>query len=498
MFSPLSLSAQDLSLFYTEYQDLIVKEKYALANSKLDSLLQSPIPVEGKKLDLLLKKASLYGLLKVQDSALYYLDKTIAQAKSTNNTDVLNRANTNLGMLLNQIGRPEEALSHYKKHYQFVQNLPPTQPNLVRRIIANYNMGLTFFRLNEIDSARTYLDDGLRLATSEKNYTGIAKINGLLSEINYSAGQDWKANLSLAYQAAKQSNDSIGLLKAHLTSAEFNEASGNINQVIKELDQAEILIKRTPENISLWLKFHQLKYKAFKRINNYQQSLAELELYLKRKEKLDSLNQANAINVFNERIKIYEKDLKNSKLLVQQKEKINHLTLLSALLGAFVFISLGFLFLKSKLTRFRRKLFKINRLNENTVNLSKDKISSESKILFEEIQQQMKDKQLYLDHNINLNYLAQLVNSNSNYVSEAINLFTGNNFSTFINKNRIRFTKEKIVELQDQEYLNFNDIAAMSGFNSTSHFYRVFKQITGLTPRQYLKFIQESNQNRES
>lgn len=496
-FISFSGNAQELNYFYKDFQDLVTKENYALANSKLDSLLNSPLKEESTKLDLLLKKASLFSLLKVQDSALHYLKKTIENAQSSNNADILNRANTNLGMLLNQIGRPNEALIYFKKHYQFVYNLPNTNENLTRKIISNYNLGLTFFRLHEIDSARSYLNVGLQLANAEKNFIAIAKLNGLLSEVNYSIGENWEDNLFQAYKAAEQTKDSIGLLKAHLTAAEFNEATGNIKNAIKELEKAKLFINQTPENISLWLKFHRLKYKTYKHVNNYQNSLKELELYLKKKEKLDSLNQANAINVFNERIKIYEKNLESSKLLIQQQKKINDLTLLSALLGFVILVSLGFLFFKSKLSRFNRKLFKINRLNETNFNLNKEKITPENKTLFKKIQKKIENERLYLDHHINLSNIAQQINSNSNYVSEAINLFTGNNFSTFINKNRINFAKEKIIELSKKKNIDFDDIAEISGFNSKSHFYRVFKQITGLTPKQYVSFVEESNHNKK-
>ena len=492
-----NVNAQDLNHIFKDYEDFVQKEKYALANAKLDSLISMPNVDESLQLALLLKKASLYSLLKAQDSALYYLEKTIVKAKLKNNIDLLNRASTNLGMLLNQIGRPKEALSHFKKHHQFVQNLTPAKPNNVRIIISKYNLGLTFFKLNEIDSARNYLNAGLQLAISENNYFGITKINGLLSQLNYSQGKNWKDNLSLAYQAASKAKDTVGLLKAHLTRAEFNESCGNIKEALKDLKKAELIINQNPENISLWLKFHKLKYKTFKSNSDYLNSLEELESYLNLKEKLDSLNQANAINIFNERIKINEKDLENSKLLVVQKQKINDLTLLSALLAFVVFIILGFLFFKSKVTSFHRKLFKINRLNEVNTDINDSKISEQNKILYHKIHEKIKKEKLFLDHDINLTSLAKLVNSNSNYVSEAINLYTKSNFNTYINKYRINHSKELITSLHSQNKLDFDYISEMSGFNSKTHFYRVFKQITGLTPKQYLSFVQESDLNIE-
>jgi len=39
--------------------------------------------------------------------------------------------------------------------------------------------------------------------------------------------------------------------------------------------------------------------------------------------------------------------------------------------------------------------------------------------------------------------------------------------------------------------LSLEDIALSSGFNSKTQFYRVFRQITGLTPKQYLSYLRE-------
>ena len=98
--------AQEKSSFAQAYQTLFTKERYAKANKLLDSVLASGVVGEQAYLDLYLKKASLYSLLKVHDSALFYLEKTVEKAKLANDTDIMNRANTNLGILLNQIGRP--------------------------------------------------------------------------------------------------------------------------------------------------------------------------------------------------------------------------------------------------------------------------------------------------------------------------------------------------------------------------------------------------------
>lgn len=148
------------------------------------------------------------------------------------------------------------------------------------------------------------------------------------------------------------------------------------------------------------------------------------------------MQKADAVNIYNERLKIYEKNLKNSKLLVQQKQKINELTLDVAILGFIAVLSFSLIFLRSNLIRWNKRLFKVNQLSEDNLSLSNKKESDVNKKLYSEIQQKITEEQLYLDPNINLATLAKSVNSNSNYVSEAINQFSSSNFSMYINKKR--------------------------------------------------------------
>lgn len=83
--------------------------------------------------------------------------------------------------------------------------------------------------------------------------------------------------------------------------------------------------------------------------------------------------------------------------------------------------------------------------------------------------------------------LSKRVNSNTNYVSDAINTITKSNFRTYINKKRIAHSKA----LMENKDLGIEEIALSSGFNSITQFYRVFKQMTGLTPKQYLDYVRE-------
>lgn len=87
--------------------------------------------------------------------------------------------------------------------------------------------------------------------------------------------------------------------------------------------------------------------------------------------------------------------------------------------------------------------------------------------------------------------LAQLVGSNSRYVSEAINDGYGKNFRTFLNEYRIR---EAMTRLADSERFGGYTIKAISesvGYKSQANFIAVFTKLTGMKPSIYQKISKE-------
>jgi len=74
-------------------------------------------------------------------------------------------------------------------------------------------------------------------------------------------------------------------------------------------------------------------------------------------------------------------------------------------------------------------------------------------------------------------------------LSQIINQNSGKNYSTLINELRIEHAKKL---LANEEYSNYT-ISALgleSGFNTKTNFYSTFKKITGHTPNEYKKSVQ--------
>lgn len=99
--------------------------------------------------------------------------------------------------------------------------------------------------------------------------------------------------------------------------------------------------------------------------------------------------------------------------------------------------------------------------------------------LLEKIRKLMSDEKLYLYPNLKVSDLARRLNSNRNYVYNAINVEMGISFSDYINGQRIDYASQL---LEEHPELSINDVMFKSGFTSTSAFYRNFKKFKGITP----------------
>ncbi|MCB0396612.1 MAG: AraC family transcriptional regulator [Flavobacteriales bacterium] len=94
----------------------------------------------------------------------------------------------------------------------------------------------------------------------------------------------------------------------------------------------------------------------------------------------------------------------------------------------------------------------------------------------------MEENNVYLDHDLSLNKLSGLSQIPSRHLSQYINTTFNKNYKEYINGYRIMHAQELLMK---DDSLTIYSIAVDSGFNAESTFYQIFKQHTGLTPKQY-------------
>jgi len=106
--------------------------------------------------------------------------------------------------------------------------------------------------------------------------------------------------------------------------------------------------------------------------------------------------------------------------------------------------------------------------------------------LFNRLLDFMKTQRPYLEPNLSLKELSEMMEVPAKNISQIINEKQNQNFNDFINTFRI---EESLLHLKDKEMprKTILEILYASGFNSKSSFNLVFKRYTGCTPMEYRK-----------
>lgn len=102
----------------------------------------------------------------------------------------------------------------------------------------------------------------------------------------------------------------------------------------------------------------------------------------------------------------------------------------------------------------------------------------------------VENQQYFKDVDFSISQLSHLIKINNLYIAKSIKLNGYSSFSHYINFCRIQHV-EKLIDENDFNKITLMYIYTSSGFTSQSTFNRVFKQIEGITPTEYISNLQK-------
>lgn len=108
--------------------------------------------------------------------------------------------------------------------------------------------------------------------------------------------------------------------------------------------------------------------------------------------------------------------------------------------------------------------------------------------LWEKVERLMNVDKLYLRKDLTLESMAQELATNRTYLSKAVNAFSGGNFSSYVDRLRIR-EAVGIIEARGGA-VDLKELGPAVGYSSVTAFYRAFSKETGLSPGKYREEIQ--------
>ncbi|WP_158521374.1 AraC family transcriptional regulator [Chryseobacterium indologenes] len=118
---------------------------------------------------------------------------------------------------------------------------------------------------------------------------------------------------------------------------------------------------------------------------------------------------------------------------------------------------------------------------------------TESKLL--ELLEDFEKGDLYNNKGMSLSFLAGELNTNTKYLSYVINQHKNADFKTYVNRLRINYIVDKLINDEKYRQYKISILADECGFSSHSKFAAVFKAVTDHSPSAYIKYLDTENQS---
>jgi len=132
-----------------------------------------------------------------------------------------------------------------------------------------------------------------------------------------------------------------------------------------------------------------------------------------------------------------------------------------------------------------------------TIKKTKFDTNPQHQALAKDITKLMSEQKPYLDADLDLSKLSELLEANPKQVSAAINQHFEKNFYEYINSYRVEAFKARMIQA-DSDKLTLLGHAFECGFKSKSTFNHVFKKISGKTPSDYVKQLKKESEKKQS
>ncbi|WP_299894286.1 tetratricopeptide repeat protein [uncultured Aquimarina sp.] len=466
--------------------------------------------------DLIKLKGNHYFDIEEYDNAANSYYESLNIAKEIDYPYALWALQTNLGFVKLRSGDPRQALEELKisdeilatGEGEFAKHVP---------MLNKARICEAYIKLNLLDSALYYNDEGLKFA--EKVKIDNIHIDLLMHRgIIYKQRENYEKSLfyldkakALCYQA----NDIVFLGKilnlignCKLEQQKYDESIDVLQESLKILTEKY----SNSDELSICYK---LLGQSYKKNGDLAKSNEYYEKHILSLSKLNNKKSIASRKVQDITMKGYQSEIDN--LENQKKRQKNRLTYSQIGLAVFGISLLVILLLFQKVKKKNKKKFEalfaqieqreqvvnstevINKstaINQGVIDTKDRKLDSQSseldinQELYDQILSGLKkveDQEYYLKTECNLYNVAKKINTNTSYLSKVINVHFNKNFNTYINDLRINYA---IVRLKnDSKFRSYSikSIAKEVGYKSADSFSKYFKIHTGLLPSFYIK-----------
>lgn len=353
----------------------------------------------------------------------------------------------------------------------------------VEHLKALYNLCLTHCYTGDKVNARSYADSIASIPTNIN--TGLRIYLSTMAEAFYEKHfGNWELTVDKMKEAVNlvESNNLNEYLKftPYAELSTYLEELGKYEEALDILSKLEKELERKPVYPSMLMECMKGYMSVYTKLGDSKNALIYQNRYLQVSDSLMNHNRfIKANNTF------HKKDSQSGINTRQDTASMLYSTLIVVGL-----LSTGGL-LYYLIVRFRNRtaIHPVEASHHTDISHTDPEIPEQQQELFKRICNIVDSPEGYADPEYNIEKLAQALDTNIKYVSQAVNICAGTNFRTFLNDRRIR---EAIARLRTaDEGISIHEIAYKVGFASQSAFIASFKRVAGTTPSRFQKMLHD-------
>lgn len=395
------------------------------------------------------------------------------------------------------LGKDEEALEIYKKHFSILSKNKSVEKNSQNYISSAYLLADSFNRNKEYDSAHFYVNIGIKSSLASF-YRFFYPELILTSGINNYHRDNYKLAIDSLHKTIRllgNNEDDIKVRTSYLYLAKSYKQLKNHVKAIEYLEKVDLITDLSNYRLEIREAFELLK-EYYSQKKDRKKLIRLLEKWIQyekfRQEKYKKLDK--------EIVEKYDipKLIKENEMLFAQTLKNNKMSKFKLIfIGGLLILCITLLYLffyrwkKGKLEVALDEQFeKVKMLEVNKKKSANTPNQEFSEVLRKEILGKLEvfeQNKLYLKNDLTLVKVSKKLKTNSTYLSKVINVEKKKNFTQYINDLRIEYCVEEIDNNRTFRQYSVSSMANEVGFNNIQSFAKAFSKKKGCNPAEYIK-----------
>jgi AraC-like DNA-binding protein len=467
-------------------------------------------------------KGDIYFVYDDYVNAIVYYTEAYKYYKDQNDIVKLAKIRHNISLVENQIGRRKRALSKAKENLQLYNNgeLDPklhvteylntllNVSNVYTTIADDFTEERTFY----LDSALTYNTLGLEKSL-EANDLEVRSIFLVIQGIIHQK----KGAFSIAatnFDAAEKEKVRLGLYNQfsilYLHKGKNYFLQNDIDKALVYLLKTDSIVKKNDTYSPHLQETYKLLAESYKKKGAIEKSVAYYKIYEEKDTENDALMREVSENLY----KKYEIPSFKNKIAQLQEEAENEqqksTTLIYICIVLILLFIAGFWYYKKREITFKKRFESIlKEVKDKEEEKEKEKTTSKPQkaqtyfITDENIQKilegldKFEKKELFLQKNCTLNFVAKKIHTNSTYLSKTIQSHKQKKFVHYITDLRLDYALKRLKNDSKFRTYDIKSIALELGFNTAESFSKSFKKRTGIYPSFYIKNLNKLPETKE-